>query len=189
LDLSVHRTALTDPGRTANSATFVIAKRRVQALTTLGKYGMEGWFRWTSNNWNTNTFTVFSVYNRDGINIYIGRLWVDGTVDPVSLKTLQSGGSYSQIGTYNTTPAQGTYNPGGYLFDRAGSWQYVKLVVDFTAKTYGSAQFNESIFPLSNALDSTADAGARQLHFSVECAQKTSTRRFMNVASLVGTIE
>ncbi len=193
---------LSSPGRTANTSGCVTKIRRVNLVGTAGipsnVFGWEQWIRWTSNNNNAAVFTTASVYDRDGTNVFIGRLWVDTTLDPMILKILQNGGNYLQIGSYNTSVAQGTYQPETGIADRAGSWNYVKLVVDMYNKVYVSVQFNEVFVDLSAAgpfglqtLDSTPDTGSRVLHFSTEFSQTNSlsTERFINMAQPVATFE
>ena len=124
-------------------------------------------------------------------------MWIDLSVSPISLKVLLNGGSYVQVGTYNVGDGA-TYQPETGLFDRAGQWNYVKIVIDFYNKVYKSLQFNETFFDLtnpavlsSNAIDTTADTGVRTMHFSTEFAQTNSipTERFINIAQPVATFE
>lgn len=204
LDPGTNTIGITSPGRTANQS-GVISKRRIDNLVgtatkTSSVFGQEQWIRWTSNNNGpgSNVMTSMSIYNRDGTNVWIGRLWVDTTTDPLTLKILQSGGTYLQIGTYNTSVAAGTYQLETGIQDVAGIWAYCKLVVDMYNKVYVSAQFNENFYDLSSAgtfgnqpIDNSADTGTRALHFSTEYAQQSAltTSRFINIGQVVGTME
>jgi hypothetical protein len=195
-------TARTNPGRTADTLGCVCKFRRNNLVGTNGipssVFGWEQWIRLTSNNnFSSNVNISASIYNRDGTNLWIGRFWLNTAVTPVTLNILANGGTYTQVGTYNIADG-GTYQPENGLFDRAGAWNYVKLVVDMYNKVYKSLQFNENFYDLTNtavlsnnALDTTADAGTRTLHFSTEFAQQTSpsTERFINIAQPVATFE
>lgn len=198
LDPQGNTTSNTDPGNSPDNS-GVVFKRRINHFVGLngagGIYGVEHWMRFTSDNNTANIFYSTSLYNRDGTNFYMSRFWIDPTVNPVSLKILTSAGTWKQIGTYgNPTPyvAQHLYNPLTLTparYDRAGLWNYAKLVTDLTNLKYVYVQFNELVFPLSDAMFQAASSGAATMHFSVEYAQKTSTRRFVNVANVVGTSE
>jgi hypothetical protein len=191
-----------NPGRSANTQGIVCKFRRNNLVGTTGVpsnvFGWEQWMRWTSNgNFTSNIITSSSIYNRDGTNLWTGRLWIDLRVTPIVLYVLQSGGTWAQIGTYNMADG-GTYQPENGLFDRAGQWSYVKLVIDEYNKTYRSVQFNEAFFDLTNSavlsnntIDSLADTGTRVLHFSTEYAQRNNpaTEQFMNIAQPVATFE
>ena len=206
LDPQSSTIGLTTPGRTANQS-GVVAKVRLANLvgtaiptSVSGIYGNEQWIRWTSNNNGpgTNVMTTVTTYNRDGTNLWIGRLWIDTTFDPMQLKILQNGGNWLQIGTYNSSVAAGTHQIETGIVDRAGLWNYVKLIIDFYNKVYVSAQFNELYFPFGTgtalgvqAIDTGPDTGARTMHFSTEYAQQSllSTSRYINVGQVVGTVE
>ena len=55
---------------------------------------------------------------------------------------------------------------------------------------YTSLQFNEVTYDLSaNAIRTSASTSQTMLHFSVEMNQHTSSRRWINIADLVGTRE
>ncbi len=195
-------TASVNPGTSANTQGVVCKFRRNNLVGTTGipssVFGWEQWMRWTSNgNFTSNIITSSSIYNRDGVNLWTGRLWIDLRVTPITLNILTSSGTYTQIGTYNMADG-GTYQPENGLFDRAGQWNYVKLVVDMYNKVYKSAQFNEIFFDLNNtavlsnnAIFSQVDAGTRVLHFSTEYAQRNNptTEQFMNIAQPVATFE
>lgn len=196
-------TAQTTPTATANNQGVVCKFRRQNLVGTSGSttsvFGWEVWIRPTSNNnFTSNALISASIYDRDGVNVWPARVWIDLSVTPASLKVLTSTGTYTQVGTYNIADG-GTFQPENGLFDRAGQWMYVKLVADMYNKVYRSLQFNETFFDLtntailsSNALFPTADTGARSMmHFSVEYAQTASgaTERFINIAQPVATFE
>ena len=195
-------TTRTDPGTTANTQGVVCKFRRNNLIGSAGipsnVFGWEQWIRWTSNNnFSANAITSASIYNRDGTNLFIGRVWINLSASPITLSVLNSSGVWVQIGTYNMADG-GTYQPENGLFDRAGQWSYLKLVVDMFNKVYKSLQFNELFFDLTNTavlsnntVFSTADSGTRVLHFSTEYAQQNSltTERFINIAQPVATFE
>jgi len=89
-------------------------------------------------------------------------------------------------------------NPGKE--DDAGGWHFFRSVTDFSNLVYVSFQFDDVIWGAGNDPSSggastiaalngapvwqAADTGARFMHWSVEFSQKTSTRRYINIADL-----
>lgn len=195
------------PGRTA-ATSGVVAKRRVLDPYT-GRFGVECWFRLTSTNNTSNVYPVMSLYNRDGTNAYHGRVWLnpmgnnqpmqgwilDGgaTVAAGSGTTASNPGVWRSVTTSTNQNGGGshTYDPVAGGLDRAGAWHHVKLVLDMNLKKYVSLQLDGGpLVDLSAySMDTTATSGAAMMHFSFEYAASTSTRRFMNIARVIGTSE
>jgi hypothetical protein len=196
----------TNPGRTAITA-GVVVKRRIHDGYR-HRYGLEAWVRMTSLNLTSNALLSMSIYNRNGASAHHGRVWLDpnGNNQPLVARILDgaatntaSGTTASGAATYtavSTSVVQNgagshTYDvPSGRL-DRAGGWHWVKLIVDFVTGRYISIQLDgESAVDLSgyslDVTDSTAFAG---MHHSFEFSASTSTRRFVNIANMIGTIE
>lgn len=195
----------TKPGRTA-ATSGVIAKRRLHDGFT-GRFGVEMWFRMTSLNLTSNTFLVMSLYNRDGTNAYHGRVWLDpnGNNAPMVAKILD-GAASAAAGTdvwvaaatsvLQNGAGSHTYDPPTGRLDRAGGWHHVKLVLDMATKTYVSLQLDgirprkPNVVNLSQyQMDTTTSSGFAGMHFSVELTASTSTRRFVNIAQVIGTAE
>jgi len=181
------------PGITPNT-NGVVFKHRVGNLITK-KIGFEHWWAPSGANQAQAVYSA-SIYNRDGTNIHIGRLFLDtqsGTA-PLVIRFLNSSGTYTPL-TPNpsTSPGYHTYDPGGAAsIDRAGQWNYVKFIVDFAASQYVSAFYNDQDFTnqiAGQTIGSAADAGPQVLHFSLEYGAETGTRRYVRVAHLVGTDE
>lgn len=166
----------------------VVWKRRLQFADHNGVYSTECWIRWTSTNLSTNCYTVVNCYNRDGTNGHYGRMWIDTTVDPVSLKYLDSTGTYVQIGTCNINVVNHMYELGSGRVDVAGQWSFARLVVDFTNWQYVGFQFNDVYYDLSGiGIRTITSSGARAMHFGVDLVAKNATvPRYINVAELRG---
>jgi len=189
-----------NPGRTAVT-TGVITKRRIHDGYR-HKFGMEMWFRMTSLNLTSNCWLSMSVYNRDGTNAHHARVWLDpnGNNVPLLGKILDgdasnTAGSAVWVTAVTSVLQNGagthTYDvPSGRL-DRVGGWHSVKLVVDFVTKKYVSLALDgEALVDLSAYnMDTTASTGFAGMHHSIEFAATTSTRRFVNVANVIGTLE
>jgi hypothetical protein len=196
----------TTPGRTANTG-GVIVKRRIHDGFRHA-FGMEMWFRLTTINLTSNVLLSMSVYNRDGASAVHGRVWLDpnGNNQPMLGKILDGaatavggGANPAAAPTYTTVTTSVLQNGGGShtydvpsgRLDRAGGWHWVKLVVDFRTRKYVSLSLDgEDTVDLSgyslDVTDSTAFAG---MHHSVELSASTSTRRFVNISNVVGTVE
>ena len=173
--------------------TGVVFKRRINDNFS-GAFGAETWVRWTSSNNNTNVFTTVSLYNRDGTNAWVSRFWIDTTAgtDSANIFYLNSAGTYTQLGSTIATQSftQHQWDPVNGSWDRAGTWHYVKLVTNFSTKQYVSIQFDDVVFPLGGqGVFQLASTGAKTMHFSAEFAQKTATRRFINIGPMIGTLE
>jgi hypothetical protein len=196
----------TNPGRTV-ATTGVVTKRRIHDGFR-HKFGLEFWFRMTSLNLTTNTFVSASIYNRDGTNAYHGRVWLDpnGNNQPMVARILDgaatgaaSGTNPASAATYTAVVTSVLQNGGGtHLYDaptgrldRAGGWHYCKLVVDMVNKTYVSIQLDgEAVTDLSAyQLDTTTSSGFAGMHHSFELSSTTTTRRYINIAHVVGTVE
>lgn len=177
----------TDP-TSSPLTTGVVWKRRLQFADHYGVYGTECWIRWSSTNLSTNNYTVVNCYNRDGTNGHYGRLWIDTTVDPVSLKYLDSTGAYVQAGTCNINVPNHMYELLSARIDQAGQWSFVRLVVNFTLWQYVGFQFNDVWYDLSGiAIRTISSTGARAMHFGVDLVAKNATvPRYINVAELRG---
>jgi hypothetical protein len=194
LDCQGNTTPNSDPGRTATTAGIVFKRRLSQIVR--GVSSVECFWRLTSNNAvGSNAFFSMSHYNRDGVNAHHGRIWLDTTnAGAYVLKYLASGGTWTACpttngisSTINLALVQHLYDLPNSNIDKAGGWMWWRLRVDFNANKYVDCTFNDMYFDLSSAsLDDTASTGAQMLHFSVEYSQKTSTRRWMSIAQMVG---
>jgi hypothetical protein len=197
----------TSPNRTV-ATNGVVMKRRLHDGFR-HRFGVEAWFRMTSLNLTTNTFFSLSMYNRDGTNAQHARIWLDPNGNNVPMVGRILDGAATVLAGSGTNPASpavytavvtsvnqngaGTHTydvPSGRL-DRAGGWHWVKLVVDFATLKYVSVQLDgENPVDLSGyTLDTTVSSGMAGMHHSWELSATTSTRRFVNLANVVGTIE
>jgi hypothetical protein len=206
LDTNAQSASNSNPNRTAITS-GVVTKRRIHDGYR-HKFGMEMWFRMSSLNLTSNTFLSMSVYNRNGAQATHGRVWLDpnGNNQPMVARILDGAATAAISGTTSSGTAvytavstsvlqngagSHTYDvPSGRL-DRAGGWHWVKLVVDFVTGKYVSIQFDgENVVDLSAYnLDVTDSTGFAGMHHSVEFSATTATRRFVNVANVIGTIE
>lgn len=177
---------------TSPLTTGVVFKRRISDGFS-GNFGVECWLRWTSANQTNNVFTTVSLYNRDGTSAWLSRLWIDTTTgsDQATLSYLNNAGTYTILGTIsNQSFTQHQWDPVNGSWDRAGVWHYAKVITDFKNKNYVSIQFDDQVFPLpGTGVYQLASTGAKVMHFSIDYSQKTATRRFINVANVVGTEE
>ena len=190
-----HPTIRLDPqGNTASGSTpgtsplttGVVYKVRLQ-FPLAHVYSNEFWLRWSSHNNGSNTFTVADHYNRDGVNAWLGRIWLDNTQDPINCMYLDSAGNYVQFATLNSFPATHMYDPPNGSLDEAGQWTFVRVWVDFTNKKYVGVQVNDNYYDLSaQSIFQLGSTGARAMHFGVSYAQKTSTRRYAHIAKHIG---
>jgi len=175
----------------------VIYKIRLASPQTgagAGVYGFEGWMRFTSNGCDTDIYPSVALYYRDGTNAYHSKVWIDTVTDSASklvdLKYFNSAGTFTQFGQYLYQVSGHAYNPFAKLYDKAGGWHYFRLVTDMGTLKYTSFQFNEVTYDLSaNSIRTSASTSQTMLHFSVEMNQHTSSRRWINIADLVGTRE
>ncbi len=185
-----------NPGTTGPNLGGVVFKRRISDSTLTagpgGVFGLEFWLRFTSSNLIVNGNELFScsIYNRDGANGYFGRVWLNTASATVSLQRL-TGGSWVQFNTYTVSDQSHTYHLDLGSSDTAGQWHYCKLIVDMVNKKYVSFQFNNQLSTFSDPIITTADTGPQALHFSFEQGQANSstTRRYVNIAHVVGTVE
>lgn len=195
-----------NPLRTAITS-GVVVKRRIHDGYR-HRFGVEGWFRMSSLNLTSNTLFSMSIYNRNGTQAHHGRVWLDpnGNNQPLVARILDGAATNAVSGTNSAGAAtytavstsvlqngagSHTYDvPSGRL-DRAGGWHWVKLVVDFATLKYVSVQLDgESVVDLSSySLDVTDTTGFAGMHHSFEFSASTSTRRFVNVANMIGTVE
>lgn len=201
-----------NPNATGSPLTSgVVLKRRIDDQFS-GRFGNEVWFRPTSKSSASSFTSVFSVslYNRDGASFWAAR-WMP----QVAIGMFPSGGVWNndnQLHWFLTGTSGGgfTWQPLGFAtrsaysqhswdpvagsWDRAGGWNYCKIVADFAAKQYVSIQVNEALYTAGVAgtalYQGTGDTGAKMMHFSVELAQaQSATRRFWNVGKYTGTME
>lgn len=188
-------TGNSEPG-TSPLTTGVVMKRRIHDDYS-GKFGVECWFRWTSANNTSNILTSMSLYNRtraDGGHFYMSRLWFDpgGNNSEPWVKVLKADASYELIATVTNQDGTGShlYDPTTGQIDKAGGWHYAKLVTDLENKEYVRCQFDDKIVDLTGVpIYIGNSAGFAGMHFSFEYSQRTSTRRFMNIAQFCGTVE
>lgn len=185
--------AQTDPGSSPLTS-GVVFKRRIHDSFS-SKFGAECWVRFSSGNNTTNTLTCVSVYNRDGTNAHLGRIWLDtnaGTNNPLSVKYLNSGGTYTEILSIadQSHGANHMYDVKNGDYDKSGGWWYVKLVVDLENDEYVSIQVGDHFVDMAGvAIRQAASTGFKGMHFSVETAHETASRHYVNVAKVVGTRE
>lgn len=187
LDCQGQTTPNSDPSTTPATAGIVV-KRRLMWLVK-GIYSAECWFRLTSNNSSgSNAFFSMSVYNRDGTNAHTSRLWLDTTTaGSYALKYLNSSGVWTAIATVNLAAATHLYDLPNSAPDKAGMWLYWRLRYDFNQDQYVDAILNDQYYDLRGQGGYiSASTGAQAMHFSVEYSQKTSTRRYVNVAQMIG---
>jgi len=194
LDCQGNTTSNSDPSTTVATAGIVF-KRRLANLVR-GITSVECFFRFTSNNSvGSNAFFSMSHYNRDGTNAHHGRLWLDTTTaGAYVLKYLSSGGVWTACPTTNGVSSTLNLSLATHLYDlpnsngdKAGGWLWWRLRYDFNNDQYVDATLNDMYFDLRGLGGFvSASSGAQMLHFSVEYSQKTSTRRFVNIAQLIG---
>ena len=84
--------------------------------------------------------------------------------------------------------SQHTWQPDAGKWDRTGAWHFAKIMVDWVAQQYIGIQIDDLNFPLSDPLYTLASTGAKMLHFSIELAQTTATRRFWHIGQVEGTV-
>lgn len=200
-------TTAQNPGRTAVTG-GVVVKRRIHDNFT-DRFGMEFWFRLTSTNNTSGAFPTLSIYNRDGVSAWHGRIWLrpQGNNLPIDLMILDgdqtalvnatvltgSGAAWRNVQTSLNQNSSGThiYEPSTGRMDRAGGWHWCKLVVDFSTSKYVYAQIDgQPVVDLSAyALDKTTTAGFAGMHFSAEYCASTSTARYMHTSKWILTKE
>lgn len=194
-----------NPGRTAIT-TGVVAKRRIHDGYRM-RSGVEGWFRMTSLNLTTNTLLSLSIYNRNGTQAHHGRVWLDPNgnnvpmvgriLDGTATNTLSGTNGagtavYTSVVTSVNQNGAGshTYDPASGRLDLVGGWHYVKMVVDFSTLKYVSLQLDAEVVDLSAYnLDVSDTTGFAGMHHSWEFSASTATRRFINIANMIGTVE
>jgi hypothetical protein len=195
-----------NPNRTAIT-TGVVTKRRILDGYRHA-FGVEMWFRMSSLNLTSNAMLSLSIYNRNGTSAHHGRVWLDpnGNNTPLVCRILDGAATsaisgtngagtavYTAVATSVNQNGAGThtYDPGTGRLDRAGGWHWVKLVADFTTLKYVSIQIDgEAAVDLSAySLDVTDSAGYAGMHHSLEFSASTSSRRFVNIANMIGTVE
>ena len=199
-----------NPNATGSPLTSgVVLKRRIDDQFS-GRFGHEVWYRPTSKSSSTSFTSVFAVslYNRDGQNYWAARFmpqlaigmnpgtWNNDNQLHWFLTGTSTGGFIWQPLGFATRSgySQHSWDPVSGSWDRAGGWNYCKIVADFAAKQYVSVQVNEAIYTSGVAgtalYEGVSDTGAKMMHFSVELAQaQSATRRFWNVAKYTGTME
>lgn len=198
----------TSPSRTAITA-GVVAKRRIHD-NYAGRWGVEFWFRMTSLNLTSNALFSHSIYNRNGSQAHHFRVWLDpnGNNQPMVARILNGEATeaandptphngagpavYEAVLTSTLQNGAGshTYDPATGRLDRAGGWHYCKMVVDFATGKYVSLQLDSNVADLSMyRADVTDTTGFAGMHHSWEFSASTGTRRFVNIAGIVGTLE
>ncbi len=183
-----------NPGLTGPNTTAVVFKRRISDtnFTTNpgGVFGLEFWMRFTSNGWIVNGNSLFScsIYNRDGATGHFGRIWLNTAGSTLSLQKL-TGGAWVQFNTIPVGDSNHPYQLDTGNTDVAGQWHFCKLVVDMVSNKYVSFQFDQQLNTFSDAIIQTADTGPQALHFSFEVGGLSATRRYLNIAHVVGTVE
>jgi hypothetical protein len=107
--------------------------------------------------------------------------------------TLASGTAvYADVVTSTNQNGAGshTYDLATGRGDRVGGLHYVKMVVDFATGHYVSLQLDSQIVDISSyQQDITDSAGFGGMHHSIEYHGNTTTRRFVNIGALRGTLE
>ncbi len=184
----------TNPGTSGPSLSGVVFKRRVKDNYS-GLFGMEFWLRLTSGNQlaNANSIPSCSIYNRDGLNGHFARIWFDlsDAGGNISLRYLNSSGTYVLFDTWVQNTNYHAYQLDQGFTDVAGEWYYVKFIADMKNKNYVSFQFNDRVttFAANTGMRIVADTSPADQHFSIEYAQNSSVRRFINIAQVIGTLE
>jgi hypothetical protein len=189
----------------------VVFKRRLDDQFS-GKFGHEVWFRPTSKSAATSATSVFSVslYNRDGSSFWAAR-WMpqlaigmfpaggvwnnDNQLHWFVTGTSTAGFVWQPLGFATRTGySQHSWDPVAGSWDRAGGWNYCKIIANFATQQYVSIQVNETVY--TSGVTGTAlyqgvgDTGAKMMHFSTELAMaQSATRRFWNVGMYRGTME
>lgn len=156
---------------TSPASSGVVVKRRIVSLIK-GTYAWEGWTRFTSNNNTSSVYSTVSLYNRDGVNSYYSRIWIDtttgstGASNPdgsglpyVNLLYINSSGTWTQFATFNIRVADHQWDPinSPGKNDSAGFWFYWRLVTDFKNGKYVSFQLNDVVWS-SASFPTTAGA-------------------------------
>lgn len=185
----------TVPGDTPTNS-GVIFKRRIAFRPDEQRLGMDLWFRFTSRNLSGQAFLLIRVYTRDGTNYRAGSLWFDhggSQANDLDARLHTAAGVWTSLGTVNQSHVgQHLYSPGGSSsqLDKAGSWHYAKLVVDFKTGRYVYAQLDDLILPAAERpIFESASTGARATHFSAEFFQTNTSRKFVNIAKVRGSRE
>ena len=202
--------ATSDPGRTANTS-GVVAKRRIHD-NWAGRWGLEAWFKFTSLNNTSNSKLSMSIYNRNGTQAKHFRVWLDpaGNNTPMHGRILDGAATaaanpgtpttgtnavYADVLTSTLQNGGGshTYDPATGRLDLAGGWHWVKMVVDFATGQYISLQLDSLSVDLTAGSgyfwDITDTTGFAGMHHSFEYHGNTTTRRFVNIANVIGTLE
>lgn len=197
-----------NPGRTANTGGVIVKRRLLSNYNEI--WGMAIWFRLTSLNLTSNAMISMSIYNRDGAHAHHARVWLNpnGNNQPMLGQILDGAATAAANGgtptlpsgpaVYTTVVTSDNQNGGGsHTYDlptsrgdRAGGWHFAKLVTDFSALKYVSLQLDSKEVDLSTySMDVTDSTGFAGMHHSIEFSASTSTRRYINVANWVGTLE
>jgi hypothetical protein len=198
-----------NPTGNAQPTASVVFKRRINDQFS-GKFGHELWWKPTSKSTVTSATSSFChrLYNRDGYSGYAGSIYPQSAVGMTrqvwsndfmllwASTGTGSGGSnctWIPLGFHQGAFAQHAWDPVGGSWDRAGCWNYSKIILDMSAHAWVSYQFNETLYTSiagTPVYQSTGDTGAKIMHFSVEAGMaQSSARRFFNVAHIVGTAE
>jgi hypothetical protein len=197
-----------NPTGNAQPSAGVVFKRRLNDQFS-GKFGHELWWKPTSKSAISSATSAFChrLYNRDGFNGYAGSIYPQSAVGMTrsvwandylllwASTGTGSGGSgctWMPLGFHQGAFSQHAWDPVAGSWDLAGCWNYSKIVLNMSTHQWVSYQFNETLYTLAGVpmYQSTGDTGAKIMHFSVDLAMaQSATRRFFNVAHIVGTAE
>jgi len=186
-----------------------VTKRRIDDEYT-GRFGNAMWFRPTSkSSASANTALIsVSLYNRDGTNQNAARMMFQLAIgmnpasnwnnDNTLLWYLDNaapiGGAQRYVPFAFTTKnamSQHSWDPVGGSWDDAGVWRYVKVRADFSVTQYIDITVDGTVYSsmAGRSMVSISSTGAKSMHFSMEYAQTSGTRRFINLGKVVGTAE
>jgi hypothetical protein len=177
----------------------VVFKRRIANISSgkvTGRYSLVFWMRFTSANWigNANGWFAAHLYNRDGTNSNLGKVWINSQASSPNQKIqISDGTSNTWVDAINPVAIDDnlhTYDPQNVnTLDTAGEWHYCKLIVDFDLLKYISVQFDELTVALTNKMNVFADTGPRAMHFGFEVGQNGAAQRFLHVGPVIGRVE
>jgi len=198
-----------NPTGNAQPSAGVVFKRRINDQFS-SRFGHEFWWKPTSKSAATSATSILChrLYNRDGFNGYAGSIypqfaigmtrsvWANDYLLLWYATGTGSGGSgavWVPLGFHQGAFGQHAWSPVDGSWDTAGCWNYSKLILNMAAHQYVSYQFNETLYTSCAGVpmyQSTGDTGAKIMHFSVDCGMaQSATRRFFNIAHVVGTAE
>ena len=198
-----------NPTGNAQPGAGVVFKRRMNDQFS-GKFGHELWWKPTSKSAISSATSTFChrLYNRNGYSGYAGSIYPQSAIGMTRAVWANdylllwystgtgSGGSgcvWVPLGFHQGAFSQHAWDPVQGSWDRAGCWNYSKIILNMSTQQWVSYQFNETLYTSLAGVplyQSVGDTGAKIMHFSVDLAMaQSSTRRFYNVAHIVGTAE